>query len=384
MSTTGLTVQAPGRVNLIGEHTDYNEGFVMPVAIDRHTSVRAQRRLDRLLCVSSSGFAPAANIDLDRDLDPKSVSRLNDWTRYLCAVAWALRAAGHELCGADLAIESTIPAGAGLSSSAALEVACGCALLRLVGVRPDLSVLAQVCQRAENDFVGMRCGIMDQFIACRGLADHALLLDCRSLAYEQVPLHFAGTDVRIVVCNSMVRHAHAGGEYNDRRVQCEAGVRHLQAHRPGIVALRDVTLREFATLGANLDPLLLRRCRHVISENERVQAAAAAMAAGDVAALGALMYASHVSLRDDYAVSCVELDQLVEIAKRCDGVFGARMTGGGFGGCTVNLVRADRVALFERTILEQYAAASGRAAQIFVCRASDGVRCSVESGGSHA
>jgi galactokinase len=369
LSARALLIRAPGRVNLIGEHTDYNDGFVMPIAIDRYTEVRATPRSDRKLLVRSAGIGATAEISLDELPDTAP----GEWSRYVSAVAWALRDAGHVVAGAELEIHSTVPAGAGLSSSAALEVCCAYALLRLAGVEPDRTALALLCQRAENEYVGARCGIMDQYIACQGRAGHALLLDCRTLEHRHVPLRFRTSAVRIVVCNSMVRHALAGGEYNERRAQCEAGVRHLARRRPDIRALRDVDTGELQRLSAGMDPIVLRRCRHVVGENLRVLAAAETLIHGDAPAFGALMYASHSSLRDDYEVSCRELDLLVELARGLDGVLGARMTGGGFGGCTVNLVRAEAIAPFTAAITTGYHQATGRTPQVFVCEAADGV-----------
>jgi len=370
-----LSVRAPGRVNLIGEHTDYNDGFVMPIAIDRYTVVQATPRADDRIFVSSEGFGPAIEFSLHapRDKAFAATDEREVWSRYVQAVAWALQDAGHVLQACSLKIRGNIPSGAGLSSSAALEVACGCALMMLAGLEPDRTALALLCQRAENVYVGARCGIMDQYIACHGHAGHALLLDCRTLEHSNVPLRFNDSDTRIVVCNSMVRHALAGGEYNVRREQCEAGVRHLAARRAGIKALRDLEMLEFGPLAHDMEPLLARRCRHVIGENERVRSAADAITRGDAAAFGQLMYASHASLRDDYEVSCAELDLLVDLARTIDGVYGARMTGGGFGGCTVNLVRSDAAARFEKIIEESFAKATGKTPQIFVCQASDGV-----------
>ena len=373
-----LTIRAPGRVNLIGEHTDYNDGFVMPIAIDRYTEVRAVARNDGRLVLSSDGFSSADEYSLS-DLHALSnrssggAAAAEEWARYVCAVAWALQDAGYALTGADLQIRSDVPVGAGLSSSAALEVSCAAALLRSAGHEYDLTALARLCQRAENEYVGMRCGIMDQYIACHGRAQHALLIDCRTLEHRQVPVRFPDAALRIVVCNSMVKHSHAGGEYNQRRAQCEAGVKFLSARRVGLRALRDVSVAEFTALSAGMDALVLRRCRHVVTENERTFAAAQALEQGDARRFGDLMYASHQSMRDDYEISCAELDLLVELARPIDGVLGARMTGGGFGGCTVNLVRADAVPRFESSVAEAYRAATGQPPQIFVCQPSEGV-----------
>jgi galactokinase len=375
MAVAPIVVQAPGRVNLIGEHTDYNDGYVMPIAIDRYTAVQATPRADDRIIVSSEGFGPSIGFALraPRDKTPDAIPDSDAWGRYVQAVVWALQDAGNALQGCSLRIRSSVPSGAGLSSSAALEVACGFALMMLAGIEPDRTALALLCQRAENEYVGARCGIMDQYIACHGRAGHALLLDCRRLEHSHVPLRFTDSDTRIVVCNSMVRHSLAGGEYNRRREQCEAGVRHLAMRRAEIKALRDLSMAEFDVLATDMEPLIKQRCRHVIGENERVQSAAAAISRGDAAAFGQLMYASHASLRDDFEVSCAELDLLVDLAGNIDGVYGARMTGAGFGGCTVNLVRSDAVDRFERSIAEPFADATGKTPQIFVCRASEGV-----------
>ena len=358
--------RAPGRVNLIGEHTDYNDGFVLPAALEAATWVAAAPRADRRLRVRSLRRDGVATFDLD-DPDPQP---LRDWSDYAHGVAVMLMRSGASLRGADLLIASDVPIGAGLSSSAALEVSVGYALLDLAGIEVDRTELARRCQQAENDFVGMRCGIMDQFIACHGAAGHALLLDCRSLDFRLVPIDPA---VRLVICNSMVHHAHAGGEYNLRRAECERGVALLAPFLPGISALRDVSADQLAAHAEALPALTLRRCRHIVTENDRVLRAAAALEAGAVAAFGELMNASHRSMRDDYEISCAELDVLVELAWRVDGVLGARMTGGGFGGCTVSLVRADAVERFRDSVAAGYRAATGLTPDIFVGVPGDGV-----------
>jgi len=283
---------------------------------------------------------------------------------------------GVALVGADLLIHGEVPLGAGLSSSAALEVAVALALSSQAGNTLDRVTLAKIGQRAENDYVGMRCGIMDQFAAACGRAGHALKIDCRSLEHELVPLdqHTAGANAaaQLVICNTMVRHRLAGGEYNRRREECEQGVRSLQQVLPGIEALRDVTLTQLEQHASILDPVVFRRCRHIITENARVVAAAAALKAGALKAFGRLMRESHQSMRVDYEISCHELDLMVRLAELADGVYGARMTGGGFGGCTVNLVRGDRVLPFRAMIAARYAAATGHTPEIYVCEAAEG------------
>ena len=361
--------RAPGRVNLIGEHTDYNDGFVLPAALEMATWVAAAPRNDRRLCIRSRLYGQDASFDLD---DPAPMPR-HDWTDYVRGVAMMLEREGWPVGGANLLIASDVPVGSGLSSSAALEVSVGYALLDLAGEPVDRRRLALTCQRAENEFVGMRCGIMDQFIACHGEAAHALLLDCRSLEYRLVPID---AKVRLVICNSMVRHALAGSEYNLRRQECERGVALLGAVLPGIRALRDVDMAGLERHAGLLPELTLRRCRHVVSENARTQQAAAALQAGRIDAFGRLMNASHRSMRDDYEISCGEIDILVELAWRSEGVLGSRMTGGGFGGCTVSLVKAGAVEAFRAAISAGYAKATGHMPEIFVC--------SPGAGASHA
>jgi galactokinase len=284
-------------------------------------------------------------------------------------VAIMLQRDGYRLTGADMLIDSDVPVGSGLSSSAALEVASGFAMLDGAGQAIDLTRLALCCQRAENEFVGMRCGVMDQFASCRGAADRVLLLDCRSLEFRLSPVD---PSVRLVICNSMVHHELAGSEYNRRREQCEDGVARLKAVLPCVRALRDVTVGDLARHGALLSELVLRRCRHVVTEDDRVQRAAAALEAGQVGEVGRLMNESHVSMRDDYEISCAEIDVLVSLAGRVDGVLGARMTGGGFGGCTINLVRVEAVDRFADQVGRAYREATGITPQFLVCRPGAG------------
>jgi galactokinase len=357
---------APGRVNLIGEHTDYNAGFVMPAAIGLYTWVAAAARDDNVLSVRSDNFDEGIEVDLNHL--PARAS--GHWADYVVGVILMLGRSGMKIRGANLLLHGDVPQGAGLSSSASLEVALAFMLLQLSDVQIDRRELALLCQKAENDFVGARCGIMDQFIAAHGKKDHALLLDCRSLDYELLPLP---TDVRLVVCNSMIRHSIAQGEYNQRRAECEAGVRYLAKRRPGLKTLRDVSLEELGSPEHDLPEKIWRRCRHVISENTRVQKAAAALRIGDRHEFGTLMQQSHESLRDDFEVSCSELDLLVKLAEGSPGVYGARMTGGGFGGCTINLVQAQEVEEFEARIIEGYKRGTGIAPHIYVSGAVDGV-----------
>lgn len=359
--------RAPGRINLIGEHTDYNDGFVMPVAIDRYTTVTAAPRGDRRIHAASAGYTHSVDIELDAPGDRPT----GTWSDYVRGVAAILERRGHRLIGADLTIASDVPPGAGLSSSAALEVATGAALLAAAGHAIDPTELALACQQAEHEFAGTRCGIMDQFIACHARAGHAMLLDTRTLQPAALPIP---DGIAVIVCNTMTKHALASDGYNVRRADCEAGVRALAVRLPRIRALRDVT---YADLQANrdvLDDRIYRRCRHVVTENARTLSAAEALREGDLARFGVLMGASHASLRDDYDVSTPELDAMVEAAMHADGVIGARMTGGGFGGCTVNLVEAERAAGFAAAVARRYEARTGRTPEIYTCRASDGVR----------
>jgi galactokinase len=324
--------RAPGRVNLIGEHTDYNDGFVMPAAIDFYTWIAVAPRDDRKLVVNSTNFPDSIEVDLQAG----KPSPRNHWTDYVVGVAVMLERAGHRLRGANLLAHGEVPIGAGLSSSAAIEVASALALLSVSGLGMKRADLAELCKRAENEFVGARCGIMDQFISCCGRAEHALLLDCRSLDYRLLPLPH---EVSLVICNTMVKHELASGEYNARRAECEEGVRRLSCFLPHVRALRDVSLSDLERYAASLPATIYKRCRHVVTENERVTDAARSLERGDLPAFGKLTHDSHRSLRDDYQVSCSQLDLLVDLAGESPGVLGARMTGGGFGGCTINLVR---------------------------------------------
>jgi len=357
--------RAPGRVNLIGEHTDYNDGFVMPAAIEFYTWVAVSRRDDSVLHVESTQFDEAAEWRLDGLSGPPR----KHWSDYVRGVAAVLKAAAYSLTGANLMIHGQVPLGAGLSSSAALEVSTALALLAASSRQAPKLELAQLCQRAEHEYAGTRCGIMDQFVATFGESGHALMLDCRSLDYKLLPLP---DDVRLVICNSMVKHELAAGEYNLRRADCETGVRILRQYLPSVRALRDVTLPDLEIHRNAMSDVVHRRCHHVITENQRVLEASEALQSGDLPHFGKLMYESHRSLRDDYEVSCGELDLLVDLASAHEGVYGARMTGGGFGGCTINLVRAAAAEQFKRDLAEVYSREAGRTPEVYVCSAAKG------------
>src|SRR5438876_5574047 len=320
--------RAPGRVNLIGEHTDYNDGFVMPAAIDFYCYSAIAGRTDRTLSVYSEQFGETVEFNLNEAVGPPR----KHWSDYVRGVAATLREEGYPLKGANLVIDGQVPIGSGLSSSAAIEVATAFALTSLGGVTIPLLDVARLCQRAENTYTGTRCGIMDQFVSCFGRQDHALMLDCRLLeaTYLRLP-----SNVRLVICNTMVRHELAAGEYNERRASCERVVEAIRKFLPNVRALRDLTLEDLEYHRSLLTDVDFRRCRHVIKENARVKDAAEALKCLDLMRMGKLMYLSHESLDRDYEVSCGELNIMVEAARKLEGVFGARMTGGGFGGCTV-------------------------------------------------
>jgi galactokinase len=360
--------RAPGRVNLIGEHTDYNGGFVLPMAIDRGTTAAAAPRAGRRVRAHSVNLGSTAEFDLDRPGPP----RRGVWFDYVEGVAQSLLRRGVRLGGADLVIESDVPAGAGLSSSAALEVSAGMALAAVSGQCVSLEELALAGQEAEHTYVGTMCGIMDQLTAACGREGHALLIDCRTLKTTPIPLDTSETAV--VVCDTRVKHELASSAYNERRADCERGVELLSRVLPGITALRDVSVEDLEKYGRLLPETVLRRCRHVVTENARTLEAARALRAGRMEGLGRLMWQSHESLRDDYEVSCAELDALVEIAAGVRGVAGARLTGGGFGGSTVNLVRPDALPEFARTITEEFARRFGHAPVVYVSEAGGGAR----------
>ena len=357
--------RAPGRVNLIGEHTDYNDGFVMPAAIDFYTWVKISPLESRKLQIRSGNF----DEEIEVDLDDRNLARRGHWSDYPVGVAVTLEKAGHRLRGARLEIRGEVPIGSGLSSSAAIEVATACALVANSGLSIDRREIALLCRQAENEFVGARVGIMDQFVSLFGEAHKALLLDCRSLEFRLLPVP---DNVRLIICNTMVKHELASSAYNERRAQCEAGVEHLQRYLPHVRALRDVTVEQLEQYGRDLPEVIYRRCRHVITENERVLLAGDALERDDLHEFGRLMAESHRSLRDDYEVSSSELDVMVELAQPLEGVYGARMTGGGFGGCTVNLVATEHTDEFHQRVAEGYERALKLKPEIYICNASNG------------
>jgi len=357
--------RAPGRVNLIGEHTDYNDGFVMPAAVAFSAYVAIAARPDRKLVIRSEEFPG----DFEFDLDHLPEQRTGAWCDYVLGVASVLQKSGHKFHGANLLVHGEVPIGAGLSSSAALEVASALALISLGAKQLPLPEIAQLCRQAENSFIGARVGIMDQFVSCMGKAGHALLLDCRSLDFQFVPIP---EGIRLVVCNTMVRHDLATGAYNTRREECEEGVRYFAKWDPAVRALRDVSVEVLDQHVQDLPVTIGKRCAHVVRENQRTLDAARALTTGDLARVGKLMRQSHDSLRDLYQVSSSELDIMVEAAQDLPGFCGGRMTGGGFGGCTVNLVLEENAEDFARRISERYLQKTGITAQVYLCTAEDG------------
>ena len=382
-------VSAPGRVNLIGEHTDYNDGFVFPVAIDKYLHIAGSKRSDYQVHLHALDMDETCAFSLEAIEDAKTPP----WGNYLRGVAHllqeqVLQGVEHTLNGMSAVIAGNVPISAGLSSSAALEVASALAFLGAcgleiadTGMNSDSEIelieippmkLAALCQRAEHEFAGVNCGIMDQSISLLGKADHALFLDCRSLEYKQIPLNL--TDILIVICNTNVKRELASSEYNKRRAECEKGVEILQRWMPSITSLRDVTLEDFKKYEAELPQITQKRCGYVVEENTRVQHAVDALIAKNIDTFGELMNASHAGLRDAYEVSCDELNILVDIAQSIDGVIGARMTGAGFGGCTVNLVYQNTVEEFQDRVMKEYTQRTGIEPDIYICNVGDGAR----------
>ncbi len=366
-----VTRRAPGRVNLIGEHTDYNDGFVLPMALEFAIQMAGRRRPGPEVRLRSADFGETVAFRIDRPIERDPA---HPWSNYVRGVLWSLARAGVALDGMDLAFGGDIPQGAGLSSSAALEVVTAEVVRALLGFDIQGPRLARLCQQAENDFVGMKCGIMDQYVSLMGRADHALFLDCRSLEHELIPLEL--NDHVIAIVHSGVKHELVASEYNTRREECGAGLAAIRQRFPAVAALRDATLEQLAAVAPGLSPTLQRRCRHVITECGRVLESVAALRRGDLSRFGQLMNASHDSLRDDYEVSCEEIDLLVSLARRVPGVAGSRITGGGFGGCTVNLLRHSSVERLRSAVLDPYEKQVGKKPKLFVTRAADGAAVS--------
>jgi galactokinase len=356
---------APGRVNLIGEHTDYAEGFVMPAAINFATLAGISPRTDGKIAIYSE------NYDEEKVFEAASLpaKASQHWSDYPMGVVSILAGEGHKIPGFSLSIWSDVPLGSGLSSSAAIEVATALAVLSLVGASYPGPVLARLCQRAENEFVGSSCGIMDQFISVNGKENHAMLLDCRDLSFQLAPIP---ANVALVIANTMVKHSVAGGDYPTRRAESEAACAVINSHRGHVPFLRDATLEDLDKWGNEMAPKSLLRARHVISEDLRTVAASKALLKGDMKELGRLMAEAHQSYSKDFEGSCVEADTMVELANELPGLIGARLTGGGFGGCTINLVEQSQAKAFAEELGRRYAAKTGIQPEIHICHASDG------------
>jgi galactokinase len=358
-------VSSPGRVNLIGEHTDHNLGFVLPAAVDKHIHLVIGLREDRRLRF----LALDKNQTFEGTLDELRPSG-DQWPNYLLGILAEFRALGLELRGVDCAFGGDVPIGCGLSSSAALEGGFAFGLNERLGFGLDRVALAQLSQRSENQFVGVNCGIMDPFASLMGREKKLIRLDCRDLSYAYVP--FEREDIRIVLCDSQVRRSLTGSEYNTRRAQCEQGVAVLRKHSPGIASLRDASLEDLEAHRAELGSVVFRRCEYVVSENQRVLAACDALEQGDLKAFGAAMNATHTGLAQGYEVSCPELDVLAEAAQAMPGVLGSRMMGAGFGGCTINLVEAAALASFEARMGAVYRDRLHKAPVLHVCKLRGG------------
>jgi len=354
-------VAAPGRVNVIGEHTDYNDGFVLPMAIERYTVIAGDRNDSREVTLHSVTTGETATFNVREPLTRGEPS----WSNYVRGVVAGFQQRPIKVPGFDAVIASTVPFGGGLSSSAALEVATATLLEAITGEKLEPIEKALLCQKAEHEFAGVPCGIMDQFTSILARENHALLLDCRSRT--TIPVAMTDPSITVLMINTNVRHKLADGEYAKRRSQCQTAASALK-----VPFLRDASAKALKAGRSKMEPIAFRRARHVISENERTREAAWAIQAADWATVGRLMYASHDSLRDDYEVSCQELDVMVDLAKPIRGVFGARMTGGGFGGCTINLVAVEAVGEFTQTIRNGYAQATGKKSGVFICSAADG------------
>ncbi len=366
-STPIFEAYAPGRVNMLGEHVDYNDGMVLPAAIDRAVQLVGRPTSDGLVTLFAADLQQTASFSLTDLLGQKE--KMADWARYPAGVAWALQSAGHHVSGLQAVFRSTVPIGAGLSSSAAVEVAFATAWRLINGWNADCLELAKLCQRAESQYVGVNCGLMDQFASACGVKDHLLYLDTRSLDWYPRPLPRGSA---VVIADSGVRRTLATSAYNERRAACEKAVELLRAYKPGIHSLRDISSVEFAAFSEYLPENVRKRAEHVVKEISRVEQAVRALQRNDARLFGGLMYAGHKSLQELYEVSCPELDFLVETTRQIPGCYGARLTGAGFGGCTVNLVEESQALPFIDSLHSSYKAHTGREAAIYLCHASDG------------
>lgn len=368
-----FVVRAPGRVNLIGEHTDYNDGFVFPAAIERDVMIALSRRSDRQVRAYALNFHRSSTFSLESIL-PSTEDR-ERWSNYLRAMAWVFQEVGlgsSSLAGMNCVILGDVPLGAGLSSSAAMLVASGLAFATASELTVDPVRMAQLARQAENQFIGARVGIMDQFISALGVRNHALFIDTRDLTYEAVPLPASGVSILIANTKQKRPEGNLTTWYNDRVDQCAQAVSVFQKHLPQVRALRDVSVEAFYRYEAELPEVARKRARHVVTEDARVIESITALKAGDIAHFGQLMNRSHDSLRDDYEVSCRELDAMVEAARSIEGVYGSRMTGAGFGGCTVSLVADEAIETFKRDVKAQYKAATGLDADFYSTTAAQG------------
>ncbi|MHB1001518.1 MAG: galactokinase [Armatimonadota bacterium] len=361
-----VIVKAPGRVNLIGEHTDYNDGYVLPIAIDRETLIAASPTTDSTSCLYSVNLDRTSVFSMDRINHDRS----NKWSNYVRGVAYMLAKKKIRIDGINMTIDGDVPMGAGLSSSASLEVASAFAWQVLNGFEMSGPEMALLCQSAENQFVGVNCGIMDQFISRLGKKNHALFIDCRTLDFQLVPLPTTG--IKVVIADTLKKRGLVDSEYNARRAQCEEAVTLLKTYLPDIKALRDVSVADFERYGSELPPTIRRRAEHVIRENDRVIEGAEALKSGDIERFGQFMNQSHDSLRDLYEVSCRELDVMVDSALKIPGVYGSRMTGAGFGGCTVSLVKDNALEEFLEKVPEDYRARIGVVPTMHVCTPENG------------
>jgi len=371
----GKLFAAPARVNLIGEHTDYTGGLVMPMAIDFRTVAIISQTDDQRAVFHSTNYDEEVSFEV-ASLEPTPKGH---WSDYSAGVLWSLQQLSISVRGFNMTLMGDVPLGAGLSSSASVEVATALALLSHAGAALSLEQLANLCRRAENEYVGAKSGIMDQFVVAGAVAHRAMLLDCRSLTFELLSLP---NQVRVVICNSMVKHAVATGEYGDRRDEVESGQAVLQRERPRVKLLRDATLGDLEACKNKMSATSFARCKHIITENQRVLNAREALLHEDMKQFGNIMVEAHKSMRDDFAASCKEVDMLVEIATQQPECFGARITGGGFGGCTVNVVRTEAVEQFVATLKKEYEAKTGITAQCFVSTPSDGALAMAANGGA--